>query len=110
MNQESREALLKFRADRGWEEYHTKMNLIHAIGVEFGELSRLFQWGKKPERSRVGEEIADMIIYLEYLAYEYCLDMDKEVQDKIKMNAEKYPIGPNHEEINAWNKPCKTNE
>ena len=53
MNQKNRDDLIKFRQDRKWEEYHTELALVHAIGVEFGELSRLFQWGKMWFRLRI---------------------------------------------------------
>ena len=105
MNQENSEALAKFRDDRGWRHFHTRMNLIHAIGTEFGELSRLFQWGKEPSWAVVGEEIADMLIYLEYLAMEYGISTDQEVEKKIKMNALKYPVGQDHAKIHGWSKP-----
>ena len=108
MNKENREALIKFREDRGWEKYHTKMNLIHAIGVEFGELSRLYQWGKNPDWQDVGEEIADVLIYLEYLAMDCGIkDTDSMVERKIKMNAQKYSVGQDWEKLHGWAAPCK---
>ena len=76
---------------------------MHALGVEFGELSRLFIWGKNPERKQVGEEMADMLIYLEYLADGFNLGMDKEVAKKIEFNGVKYPIGQDNESLFGWN-------
>ncbi|MCK5450365.1 MAG: nucleotide pyrophosphohydrolase [Candidatus Omnitrophica bacterium] len=105
MNQKNRDDLIKFRQDRKWEEYHTELALVHAIGVEFGELSRLFQWGMKPSRERVGEEIADMLIYLEYLAVKFDLNSEIIVEEKIEKNREKYFLGVDHAKRKGWNKP-----
>lgn len=81
------------------------MNLIHAIGIEFGELTRLFQWGKEPDWRDVSDEIADMLIYLEYLAMKFDLDMECQVGKKIQKNAIKYPVGVDHARENGWHLP-----
>lgn len=38
------EALIKFRNDRDWEQFHNPKDLALAINVEAGELLELFLW------------------------------------------------------------------
>ena len=91
MNDKIRGQLIKFRDDRNWGKFHTIDNLLQSLNIETAELQRLFQWGKKPDIEEVTDEIADIIIYLEYIAMHYDIDIEKAVSDKIKKNAKKYP-------------------
>ncbi|KAI2491780.1 hypothetical protein MHU86_22779 [Fragilaria crotonensis] len=64
----------KFADDRLWNRFHTPRNLVLALIGELGELSELYQWkGEKEELNgaeleKVGQEIADVAIYLLRLA------------------------------------------
>jgi NTP pyrophosphatase (non-canonical NTP hydrolase) len=67
-----------------------------SISIEAAELLEIFQWGIKedvdPEKfEKIKEELADVMIYCLSLANTLELDVATIVQDKIKMNAEKYP-------------------
>ncbi|MCX2743657.1 nucleotide pyrophosphohydrolase [Mangrovivirga sp. M17] len=88
------EALLKFRNDRDWEQFHNPKDLALAINVEAGELLELFLW-KKPEeanKEKVKEELADIFAYAFLLAEKYDFDIKDIVLEKIKKNGEKYPV------------------
>jgi len=91
-----REKLVKFRDDRDWMKFHTGPELARSLTIEATELNRLFQWGKEPnstdEYENLQEEIADIQIYLIYLASRYGVDIGNAVEDKIKKNAIKYPL------------------
>lgn len=88
--------LIKFRNARNWEQFHTGPELARALTIEATELNRLFMWGSEPETSseysNLGEEIADIQIYLLYLADKYNINIEHEVEDKIVKNAIKYPL------------------
>jgi dCTP diphosphatase len=64
----------KFADDRLWNRFHTPRNLVLALIGELGELAELYQWrGEKEdltgaELEKVGQEIADVAIYLLRLA------------------------------------------
>jgi dCTP diphosphatase len=98
---ELKERVRDFRDRRRWERFHTPKNLSMAIAVEAAELMEQFQW-LAPDESwelaedegglrRMGEELADIIIYA--LSFANCLELDvtTAVLDKLAINAKKYP-------------------
>ena len=88
------DALIKFRNERDWEQFHNPKDLALAINIEAGELLELFLW-KNPEeanKERVKEELADILAFAFLLADKYGFDIKQIVLDKIKLNSEKYPV------------------
>jgi len=94
-------ALLDFRRQRNWEQFHTPKELAVALTIETGELLETFQWKTDAEvrgllngssRERVVDEIADVAIVLSYLCYDLKVDVDAAVLSKLKKNEAKYPI------------------
>ncbi|MGA0608706.1 PIN domain-containing protein [Caldimonas sp. KR1-144] len=93
--------LRHFAAERDWQPFHTPKNLATALMVESAELAEVFQW-KTPDESRhahedpatkqrIGEEVADVLLYLLQVA-DYCqVDVEQAVSDKLAKNALKYP-------------------
>ena len=93
-NEEIIEALLKFRNERDWEQFHNPKDLALAINVEAGELLELFLWKNPDEanKEKVKEELADIFAYAFLLADKYQLNIRDIVLEKIKKNGEKYPV------------------
>ena len=88
------EALVKFRDERDWEQFHNAKDLALAISIEAGELLEQFLW-KEPEeadKDKVKEELADIISFVLLLANKYNLDVKKIVMEKIAQNNLKYPV------------------
>ena len=88
------EALLSFRNERDWEQFHNPKDLAIALSIEANELLELFLW-KKPEDAnleKVKEELADVFAYAFLIAEKYNLNVEEIVLDKIKKNGEKYPV------------------
>jgi NTP pyrophosphatase (non-canonical NTP hydrolase) len=88
------EAILEFRNERDWEQFHNPKDLALAINVEAAEILELFLW-KNPENAkvdRVKEELADVFTYSILLAEKYGFDIAEIVSEKLKKNAEKYPV------------------
>lgn len=89
----------QFSNERDWDQYHSPKNLAMALIVEAAELVEHFQWLTE-EQSRalsadilqkVGEELADIQIYLIRIADKLNVDMADAVDKKIVVNAGKYP-------------------
>ena len=93
-NEEIIHALLKFRNERDWEQFHNPKDLALAINVEAGELLELFLWKNSEEanKEQVKEELADVFAFAFMLAEKYNFDVKEIVLEKIRRNAEKYPI------------------
>jgi NTP pyrophosphatase (non-canonical NTP hydrolase) len=94
------EQLSEFASDRDWEQFHTPKNLTMALSVEASELVEIFQW-LTPEQSSnlndkqmnaVNEEVADVAIYLLRLCDVLDINLSDVVENKIKVNSEKYPV------------------
>ena len=92
--------LAEFAAERDWEQFHSPKNLAMALAAEAGELLEVFQWLTEAESANldaaqqqaVAHELADVLIYLVRLADRLDVDLDVAVSDKIRINAEKYPV------------------
>jgi NTP pyrophosphatase (non-canonical NTP hydrolase) len=88
------EALLNFRDDRDWEQFHNAKDLALALNIEAGELLETFLW-KPPDQaniSQVKEELADVFAFAFLLADKYNFDVKQIVLEKIAKNALKYPV------------------
>ena len=88
------QALLKFRNERDWEQFHNPKDLALAINVEAGELLELFLWKNANEVKveKIKEELADVFAFAFLLAEKYNFDVKEIVLEKIIRNAEKYPV------------------
>lgn len=99
--QDLQQRLRAFAAERRWQPYQTPKNLAMAMVVEAAELVEIFQW-MTPEESQqiaqdaatlehLGEEIADVMLYLLQIADHSGVDMADAVERKLAKNAIKYP-------------------
>jgi dCTP diphosphatase len=95
-----RDRLREFARERDWEQFHTPKNLTSALAVEAAELLEHFQWmpsspveGLSDEKQQqIGEEIADVLIYLVRLADVLTIDVISATDAKLAKNALKYPV------------------
>lgn len=92
--QEITKALLDFRNERDWEQFHNPKDLSLAISIEAAELLELFLWKKAEEanKEKVKEELADILSFSFLLAEKYGFDIKQIVLDKIEANRIKYPV------------------
>ena len=95
--QNATDALLKFRDERNWKQFHDPKNLAAALGIEAAELNEVFLWkttegSREVELAKVKEELADVLAYALLLANEFGLDPEQIVLEKVKQNALKYPV------------------
>jgi NTP pyrophosphatase (non-canonical NTP hydrolase) len=86
--------LIEFRNERDWEQFHNPKDLAIALNIESSELLELFLWKGHQEANieKIKEELADVFAYAFLLAEKYNLNVKDIVNDKIKLNNQKYPI------------------
>lgn len=87
-------ALLAFRNERDWEQFHNAKDLAIALNIESSELLEAFLWknSDKADRNKVKEELADVFAYAFLLAEKYNFDVREIIFEKIRKNANKYPV------------------
>ena len=92
--EELRKAIVKFTQERDWDQFHNGKDLALALSVEAAELNEAFLWkdAKDVNVEKVKEELADIFNYAILIADKYDLDIKQIVLDKLRRNAEKYPI------------------
>ena len=92
--EELRKAVVTFTQERDWDQFHNGKDLAIALSGEAGELLNAFLW-KKPENvkiEKVKEELADVLNYAFLIADKYNLDIEEIMDEKLRINGEKYPV------------------
>ncbi len=94
--------MYEFVAARDWHQYHDAKNLSTSIAIEAAELMEHFQWlhsdavgdvRRDPKQmAEIREEVADILAYLLSFASQMGIDMSEALVDKLKKNADKYPV------------------
>lgn len=97
MTQDTINQVLKFRDDRNWKQFHNPKDLAISISLEAAELLEVFQWSAEDVKcekkiDKIKEELADVVNYCILMADACGLDLDEIVKEKVKRNAEKYPV------------------
>ena len=92
--EELREAIVQFTQERDWDQFHNGKDLALALSIEAAELNEAFLWkdASKVNVDKVKEELADIFNYAILIADKYDLDIKQIVMDKLRRNAEKYPV------------------
>lgn len=90
--------LIRFRAERDWEQFHTPRNLAISLSLEANEVLELFQWQDPRGEAmqdilpRLREEVSDVAVYLTYLCHDLGIDLEEAVRSKMVKNRQKYPV------------------
>jgi len=95
-------AILKFRDERDWRQFHSLRNLITSLNLEAAELLELTQWKSDAEvealpadpaiNEALRDECADILLYLLLIAETAGIDLAAAARDKLTKNAQKYPV------------------
>lgn len=91
--------LQEFADERDWNQFHSPKNLSMALIAEAAELVEHFQWISEVESTQlskvklgeVGEELADILLYLVRLSDRLGVDLEAVAYQKIEINRQKYP-------------------
>ena len=99
-----RDRLRQFARDRDWGRFHDPKSVLLALVGEVGELAELFQWlpaaearslaQRQPLRTRAGEEMADVLLYLILLADVLNIDLAAAAQAKMDGSERRFPPDP----------------
>jgi NTP pyrophosphatase (non-canonical NTP hydrolase) len=92
--------ILKFRNNRDWGQFHTIKDLCLGLNIEVSELQEIFLWKDDKElkktintkKESIGDELADIFIFLAYLSNDLNIDLNEAINRKIDKNGNKYPI------------------
>jgi NTP pyrophosphatase (non-canonical NTP hydrolase) len=99
--QQLKDAVTKFRDERGWRERNNGKNLAVSLVLEAAELLEHFQWDDATEdemkadknKSRdIAYEMADCFVYLLAFSERMGIDIATAVLKKLRLTAKKYPI------------------
>lgn len=91
----------EFTEARDWGRFHDLKSLTLALAGEVGEVAELVQWlpadrATTPDdglRERLGDELADVLLYLVRLADVAGVDLGAAAAAKITGNEERFPVG-----------------
>lgn len=92
--------IINFRNERDWKQFHTPKNLAISLSLEAAEVLEHFQWKRdeeieeyiKKHKEDLADELADVFNYLLLLADTAEIEIIEATENKLKKNAEKYPI------------------
>jgi NTP pyrophosphatase (non-canonical NTP hydrolase) len=93
--QQLTQAILQFRDERDWAQFHSGKDLATLLNVEAGELLELFLWKQHDEAvnmDQLKDELADVVYAALLLAAHYELDVKEIVLQKLDKNRKKYPV------------------
>jgi dCTP diphosphatase len=106
--------LRKFSEERDWDQFHSPKNLSMGLAAEAAELLEIFQWlteeqskdivKNEKEMALVREEVADVFIYLVRLADKLGINIEEEVNKKMRLNEKKYPVELSKGNATKYNK------
>jgi 8-oxo-dGTP diphosphatase len=78
---------------KGWDDQlstkrpQTLRNLAISLSLEANEVLELFQWSDEPkDQDDLGEELADVALYLLQLAQVGGIDLEQAILNKVRLN------------------------
>ena len=97
-----RDGMREFVGQRDWGRFHDPKSVFVAMVGEVGELAELVQWlpadevrelaRAEPLRTRLGEEMSDVLLYLVLLADVLEIDLGAAAAEKLAAAHRKHPV------------------
>jgi NTP pyrophosphatase (non-canonical NTP hydrolase) len=92
--------VLDFRHERDWVQFHNPKDQALSLVLEAAEFLELMQWRNgrelaqflKQNKSRVEEELADVLGWVLLIAHDLKIDLADAFARKIELNKKKYPV------------------
>ncbi len=97
---ELRRAVIKFRDERDWAQFHNPKDLAISLVLESTEFLELFQWKNSDEindvlskkKDDVSDELADVLYWVLLISKDLDIDLDEALKNKLIKNDSKYPV------------------
>jgi len=94
------QAVIKFRDERDWKQFHNPKDEAIALVEEAVELLEMFRWKTEAESreflktnsEEISEEVIDVLHWALLIAHDYGVDIEKAFDRKMKKNILKYPV------------------
>lgn len=92
-------AIVAFRDERDWKQFHHPKDLAVALAIEAAEVLEVLRF-KSPQqideelpalRDRLGEELSDCLFFILLMAHDCGIDLSHALPAKLEQNARKYP-------------------
>jgi NTP pyrophosphatase (non-canonical NTP hydrolase) len=97
-----KDSVKSFCTERDWDKYHNAKDLCIGICTEASELLQHFRFKSETEvaqvmtdsqtRTKVAEEMADVLFFLIRLSERYDVDLASALISKLRTNAIHYPV------------------
>lgn len=92
--------IVAFRDERDWKQFHNPKDLALSLSLEASEVLELFQWKTgadidavtRERKAELADELADVLYYTLLMAHDAGIDLEPALLEKLKRNAEKYPV------------------
>jgi len=111
-----KEAVREFSERRDWDQFHNAKDLAIGITTEAAELLEMLRFKSEKEveelmrdkaaRREVERELADVLFFVLRTAQRYDIDLASALEDKLKLNASRYPVskakGSNRKYNERW--------
>src|SRR5581483_619021 len=98
--EELKKLVIQFRDERDWKQFHNPKDCAISLSLEAAEVLEHFQWKNPQEieqyivnhKKDIAEELIDVLYWVLLLSYDLKIDIPKAFTQKMKKNAEKYPV------------------
>jgi dCTP diphosphatase len=105
-------AVLKFRDDRDWKQFHNPKDMALSLVLEATEVMEHFQWKNREEvqeyikknKKEIADELADVLWWVLLMAHDLDINLKTALPRKIKETAKKYPISKSKGRTTKHNK------
>lgn len=93
-------AVIKFRDERNWKQFHHPKNTSVHLILEAAELLELFQYKDEKELAKfvkthkedISDELSDVLYWVLLMSYDLKIDIENAFMKKLTKNEKKYPI------------------
>lgn len=88
--------IVQFRDERGWNKFHTLINLARALNIESSEVEKIFQWKSSDadltdtDREDLKMEVADVLIYAYYMCAQLGVKPEDIIEAKMAKNQKRH--------------------
>ena len=94
------DALLRFRENRDWEQFHNPKDQFLGLALEAAEVLEMAQWKDgevleehlKQHHEELADELADVLSWVLLIAHDRRIDLAAAFDRKLVKNAQKYPV------------------